>query len=219
MWQVPKNLKQLRGFLGLAGYYRKFIQGYGLMTKPLTNLLKKEVKFVWEETHQQAFESVKKALTTAPILALPDFSQEFVVEIDASDKGIGAVLMQQGHPLAFISKALGVKAQAMSTYEKECLAILLAVNKWRPYLLHSAFVIQTDHKSLTHLGEQQLNTSMQHKAFVKLMGLQYKIRYKKGVDNQVADALSRKVEDEEVLVMSISSPKWMEIVTEGYECR
>lgn len=125
--------------------------------------------------------------------------------------------MQQGHPLAFISKALGVKAQALSTYEKECLAILLAVSKWRPYLQHSEFVIQTDHKSLTHLGEQQLNTPMQQKAFIKLMGLQYRIRYKKGVENRVADALSRKDDPmEEVLAISVSSPKWLDIVVAGY---
>lgn len=176
-WPIPKNLKQLRGFLGLAGYYRKFIKGYGILTKPLTELLKKDVKYKWEQQEQTAFDAVKMALTQSLALALPDFSKQFVVETDASDKGIGTVLMQQGHPIAFISKALGVKSQMLSTYEKEFMAILLAVNKWRSYLQHAEFVIQTDHKSLTHLNEQQLGTSMQQKAFVKLMGLQYVIKY------------------------------------------
>lgn len=214
-WPIPKNLKQLRGFLGLAGYYRKFIKGYGILTKPLTELLKKDVKHKWEQQEQTAFDAVKMALTQSPVLALPDFSKQFVVETDASDKGIGAVLMQQGHPIAFISKALGVKSQMLSTYEKEFMAILLAVNKWRSYLQHAEFVIQTDHKSLTHLNEQQLGTSMQQKAFVKLMGLQYVIKYKKGAENQVADALSRRGE-EECVAITVSTPRWMELVVEEY---
>ena len=83
---------------------------------------------------------------------MPDFSRSFTIETDASDAGIGAVLTQQGHPIAYLSKALGPRARAMSTYEKECLAILLAVEKWRSYLQHKEFTIATDHKSLTHLG-------------------------------------------------------------------
>lgn len=92
-WPVPKNLRQLRGFLGLVGYYRKFIQGYGLMTNPLTKFLKKDVKYVWSPLAQEAFDSVKQALTQAPVLRLPDFTQQFVVQTDACDKGIGAVLL------------------------------------------------------------------------------------------------------------------------------
>lgn len=182
-WPSPKSVRQLRGFLGLAGYYRKFIRNYGLLTKPLTTLLKKDVRFNWGTAKQEAFEAVKRQLVQAPVLALPDFSKTFVIETDASDKGVGAVLMQEGHPIAFISKALGKRAQALSTYEKECLAILLAVEKWRSYLQHHEFTIQTDHRSLAHLSEQRLTTKMQHKAFLKLMGLQYQIRYKKGCDN------------------------------------
>lgn len=104
----------------------------------------------------------------------------------------------------------------MSTYEKECLAILLAVDRWRSYLQHSVFTIVTDHRNLTHLTEQKLVTSMQQKAFLKLMGLQYKIKYKKGLENTAADALSRQVEEDQHS-MSISVPRWMEIIQEGYE--
>lgn len=216
-WLVPRNLKQLRGFLGLTSYYRKFIKNYGIMTRPLTALLKKGVPFKWAELQQQAFSQVKWAMVQAPVLALPDFSQEFIVETDACDKGIGAVLLQNGHPIAYLSKALGVKAQALFTYEKECLAILMAVNKWRAYLQNNEFVIQTNHKSLTHLGEQKLTTSMQHKAFIKLMGLQYKIRYKQGAENRVADALSRRDADEELSAISVGRPKWLESVVDWYD--
>lgn len=150
-------------------------------------------------------------------MALPDFTKEFVLETDASDVGIGAVLMQQGHPIAYLSKALGQKTKGLSTYEKECLAILMAVHKWKSYLQHGEFTIATDHKSLLHLGEQRITQGMQHKAFLKLLGLQYKLVYKKGLDNKAADALSRKEQDSEVLVISTSRLRWLEIVVEGYQ--
>ena len=94
------------------------------------------------------------------MLALPDFSKGFQIETDASAKGIGAVLMQDHHPIAYMSKALGVKAQQLSTYEKECLAVIMAVTRWKPYLQHKEFCILTDQRSLVHLGEQTLQVSM-----------------------------------------------------------
>ena len=127
-WPTPQSVRDVRGFLGLAGYYRKFVQNFGLLSKPLTNLLKKGELFVWTSIHDEAFLLLKKALSSTPVLALPDFTKTFVIETDASDKGIGVVLLQDGHPLAYVSRALGPKNQMLSTYEKECLAILLAVD-------------------------------------------------------------------------------------------
>ncbi|CAN6292538.1 unnamed protein product [Urochloa humidicola] len=216
-WPVPQCSKDLRGFLGLSGYYRKFIQHYGLKSKILTDLLKKNVPFIWTSQHQTAFEELKQALISAPVLALPDFNKQFTVETDASAKGIGAVLTQQGHPIAYLSKALGPRAQALSTYDKECMAVILAVDKWKQYLQHREFIISTDHRSLTHLTEQRLQQGMQHKAFVKLLGLQYRVVYKKGPDNKAADALSRKPSTVVCAAVSMSKPRWLEIVTEGYE--
>lgn len=175
----------------MAGYYRKFVRHFGIISKPLTNLLKKGVLYVWTDEVQQAFSTLKQAVVSAPVLALPDFSKQFVIESDASDKGIGAVLQQEGHPMAFISKALGPKNLGLSVYEKECLAILFAVEHWRPYLLHAVFIIKTDQRSLVYLEEQRLATPTQQKAFTKLLGLQYKIVFKSGFDNRTADALSR----------------------------
>lgn len=118
----------------MAGYYKKFVPNFGLISKPLTNLLRKDTLFVWTPTTEASFQTLKKALTSTPVLAIPNFEKTFTVETDASAKGIGAVLQQQGHPIAFVSKALGLKAQGLSTYEKECLAILMAVDHWRHYL-------------------------------------------------------------------------------------
>jgi hypothetical protein len=133
-WPVPVNCKELRGFLSLAGYYRKFVKNFGVIARPLTDLLKKAVVFVWTQVHDTAFQTLKQALTSAPILALPNFDKPFTIEIDASSKGIVAVLLQDNHPLSYVSKALGVKNQGLSTYEKEYLAILLAVEKCHQYL-------------------------------------------------------------------------------------
>lgn len=214
---APTDTKQLRSFLGLDGYYRKFIRHYGIISKPLTDLLKKHTQFLWTPQLQQCFDTLKEALVIAPVLALPNFAKEFTVETDASGTGIGAVLMQQGHPIAYLSKALSKKSQALSTYEKECLAIILAVDKWKQYLQHRPFTIATDQRSLVHLGEQKLIDGLQHKAFVKLLGLQYTLVYKKGLENGAADALSRKVSHNEVCAISVSKPKWLEVIMEGYQ--
>jgi len=139
-WPQPITLKALRGFLGLAGYCRGFIQGFGITARPLYDLLKKGT-FHWNPAASTAFEELKVAITSAPVLALPNFSKSFVVETDASGGGIGAVLLQDNRPIAFFSQGLCAKNQALSVYERELLALVSAVQKWRPYLLGRQFVI------------------------------------------------------------------------------
>ena len=126
-WPSPVNVKQLRSVLGMTGFFRKFIKNYGIICKPLTNLLKKGELFVWNSVAETAFQTLKSALMSAPVLALPDFNKTFVIETDACDVGIGVVLLQDSHPIAYVSRALGPKNQTLSVYEKEYLAILLAV--------------------------------------------------------------------------------------------
>jgi hypothetical protein len=126
-WPRPQNQKELRGFLGLTGYYRKFIRSYAVISQPLTTLLKKGALYIWTPATETAFRVLQQALITAPVLALPDFKHQFVIDTDACDVGIGAVLSQQGHPIAYVSKALGPRNRGLSVYEKEYLAILLAV--------------------------------------------------------------------------------------------
>jgi hypothetical protein len=158
-WPPPTNATELRGFLGLTGYYRKFVPRYGIIAKPLTQLLTKK-GFLWNAQAQTAFEQLKSAMVNTPVLALPNFARPFQIETDACDTGVGAVLVQDGHPIAFFSKALGVRNQKLSTYEKEFLAVMMAVDRWRAYLQRGPFVIVTDHKSLCNLGDQKLDTEL-----------------------------------------------------------
>jgi hypothetical protein len=126
-WPSPSSVKELRSFLGLAGYYRKFVRNFGVISKPLTELLKKDARFVWTSCHEESFTALKTTLCNSPVLVLPNFNKVFCTETDVSAHGVGAVLLQDGHPLAFISRALGTRSQGLSTYEKEYMAILLAV--------------------------------------------------------------------------------------------
>lgn len=109
-------MKELCGFLVLSGYYRKFVQQYGIINQPLTHLLRKNAPFVWTADSQLAFDTLKQALVSAPVLALPDFKVQFVIDTYASDTGVGVVLMERGHPLAYVSKGLGPRTRGMPTY-------------------------------------------------------------------------------------------------------
>ncbi|GJS74590.1 putative mitochondrial protein [Tanacetum coccineum] len=216
-WPVPQTVKQLRGFLGLTGYYRRFIRHYAILSKPLTRLLKKNA-FEWDESAQIAFTELKQAMTQTPVLALPNFQKTFTVETDASGLGIGAVLQQEGHPIAYLSKTLSSKHQSLSTYEKEFLAVLLAVDKWRGYLMDRHFKIKTDHFSLKYLLDQRLTTPFQAKWLPKLLGFDYEISYKKGSENIVADALSRVEGSAELnsLILSTITSDLLQKVKDSY---
>jgi hypothetical protein len=146
-WTHPKTLKILHGFLGLTGYYCKFVKNYGKIAAPLTDLLKKN-SFTWTPVVAQAFQTLNMAMCTPLVLALPYFTKTFVLECDASGKEISVVLMQEGRPLAFTSKQLSERNLGKPIYEKEILVILHVVDLWHPYLLGQHFQIKIDHQSL-----------------------------------------------------------------------
>jgi hypothetical protein len=214
-WPVPTSFTELRAFLGLTGYYRKFVQNYGILAKPLTVLLRNK-QFQWNEQANTAFHQLKQAMITTPVLALPNFQAQFTVETDACIDGVGAVLMQNGQPIAYLSKALGDKHKNLSIYEKEFLALIMAVDKWRHYLQRQEFIILTDHRSLAYLSDQHLHSDLQKKAMTKLMGLQFKIKYRKGKENMAADALSRVAHMLAIQSISLVQPQWIQEVLNSY---
>ncbi|CAA7043940.1 unnamed protein product [Microthlaspi erraticum] len=191
-WPSPKTVSEVRSFHGLAGFYRRFVRDFSTLAAPLTEVIKKEVGFKWEKAQEDAFQALKDRLTNAPVLILPDFLKTFEIECDASGIGIGAVLMQDKKPIAFFSEKLGGATLNYPTYDKELYALVRALQTWQHYLWPKEFVIHTDHESLKHLkGQQKLNK--RHARWVEFIEtFPYVIKYKKGKDNVVADALSRR---------------------------
>ncbi|KAL4303471.1 hypothetical protein GQ457_10G029000 [Hibiscus cannabinus] len=202
-WPIPTTLKEVRGFLGIASYYRKFIKGFATIAAPISDLLRKGHSFEWTEAAQSAMNRLKTCLCSAPVLGLPNFDKDFQIETDASGTGIGAVLTQEGKPLAYFSQKLSTRMQSASTYNREMFAITQAVGKWRQYLVGRKFIIITDQRSLRELNQQTIQTPEQQRWLSKLIGYDFEIRYRPGKLNNVADALSRK---NEATLMAFSRP-------------
>ena len=195
-YPVPTNVRDLRGFLGLASYYRRFIQGFSRKAAPMYQLLRKGVPYEWTDQQQKAFESLKRLLTTAPILRYPDFDRPFILHTDASTTGLGAVLAQKDdegleYVIAYASRSLNKAERNYSVTELECLAAVWAVKTFRVYLYGTEFDLVTDHtalKWLLNLSEPQGRTA---RWVVQLQEYQFKVLYRRGVAHQNADALSR----------------------------
>ncbi|KAJ9553062.1 hypothetical protein OSB04_017107 [Centaurea solstitialis] len=213
-WPIPTNITQLRGFLGLTGYYRRFVRNYSHIAAPLTDLLKGSL-FDWSDVATHAFNTLKTAMTSLPTLALPNFTVPFDVTTDASGTSIGAVLSQNEHPIAFFSKKLSPRMQSASAYHRELFAITEVIQKWRHYLLGRRFRVFTDHHSLRHLLSQVVQTPDQHKWVAKLLGYEFEIHYKPGSDNKVADALSR-LPDSQCLMLTTPTFPWLDEVRNFY---
>ncbi|GJS38201.1 reverse transcriptase domain-containing protein [Tanacetum coccineum] len=191
-WASPKSATEIRQFLGLAGYYRRFIEGFSKIAKPMTKLTQKNVKFDWGEKEEAAFQLIKQKLCSAPILALPKGSENFIVYCDASHKGLGAVLMQNEKVIAYASRQLKIHEKNYTTHDLELGAVVFALKIWRHYLYGTRCTVFTDHKSLQHILDQKELNMRQRRWLELLSDYDCDIRYHPGKANVVADALSRK---------------------------
>jgi hypothetical protein len=191
----PDSTKKLKGFLGMTGYYRKFIANYSKIAAPLYLLLKKDAQFLWGDDQEHAFQKLKGKLISRPILQYPDFSKEFILTTDASNDGIGAILSQgqigKDLPIAYASRNLNKAERSYTTSEKELLAIVWGIKHYRPYLYGRKFTIVSDHKPLMWIMNIKDPGSRLLRWRIKLEEYDYEIVYKKGALNTNADTLSR----------------------------
>ncbi|GJY52818.1 reverse transcriptase domain-containing protein [Tanacetum coccineum] len=202
-WASPTTPSEIRQFLGLAGYYRRFIEGFSKIAKPMTELTQKNQKFDWGEEQEEAFQLLKQKLCAAPILALPEGSEDFVVYCDASIKGLGAVLMQRMKVIAYASRQLKIHEKNYTTHDLELGAVVFALKIWRHYLYGTKCVVFTDHKSLQHILDQK-DLNMRQRRWIELLSdYDCEIRYHPGKANVVADALSRKERIEPLRVRAL----------------
>ncbi|GJV54749.1 putative reverse transcriptase domain-containing protein [Tanacetum coccineum] len=162
-WASPKTSTEIHQFLGLVGYYRRFIEGFSKINKPMTKLTQKGIKFDWGEKEENAFQLIKQRLCSALILALPEGSEDFVVYCDASYKGLGAILMQGEKVIAYASRQLKVHEKNYTTHDLELGSVVFALKIWRHYLYGTRCTVFTDHKSLQHnLDQKELNMRQRH---------------------------------------------------------
>jgi hypothetical protein len=192
----PGTVKEVRQFLGLTSYYRRFINNFSKIARPINNLLNKDIGFEWKEEQEKAFEELKKRLMETPVLQYPDFNKSFIICTDASEKGLGAVLEQlddegKEKPVAYASRSLKPAELNYSVTDLECLAVIWAVQKFYKYLIFKPFEIVTDHAALKTLQTQKIIKGRRAKWIMELQQYNFTIKHRSGRENKNADALSR----------------------------
>ncbi|KAA0047130.1 reverse transcriptase [Cucumis melo var. makuwa] len=192
-WTQPSTVSEVRSFLGLAGYYRRFVENFSRIATPLTQLTRKGAPFVWSKACEGSFQNLKQKLVTAPVLTVPDGSGSFVIYSDAFKKGLGCVLMQQGKVVAYASRQLKSHEQNYPTHDLELAAVVFALKIWRHYLYGEKIQIFTDHKSLKYFFTQKELNMRQRRWLELVKDYDCEILYHPGKANVVADALSRKL--------------------------
>ncbi|KAL0546451.1 hypothetical protein IC582_016360 [Cucumis melo] len=199
-WTRPSTVSEVRSFLGLAGYYRRFVENFSRIATPLTQLTRKGAPFVWSKACEDSFQNLKQKLVTAPVLTVPDGSGSFVIYSDASKKGLGCVLMQQGKVVAYASRQLKSHEQNYPTHDLELAAVVFALKIWRHYLYGEKIQIFTDHKSLKYFFTQKELNMRQRRWLELVKDYDCEILYHPAKANVVADALSRKVSHSAALI-------------------
>ncbi|KAL0546199.1 hypothetical protein IC582_016105 [Cucumis melo] len=199
-WTRPSTVSEVRSFLGLAGYYRRFVENFSRIATPLTQLTRKGAPFVWSKACEDSFQNLKQKLVTAPVLTVPDGSGSFVIYSDASKKGLGCVLMQHGKVVAYASRQLKSHEQNYPTHDLELAAVVFALKIWRHYLYGEKIQIFTDHKSLKYFFTQKELNMRQRRWLELVKDYDCEILYHPGKANVVADALSRKVSHSTALI-------------------
>jgi hypothetical protein len=205
-WKPPKSVHQICSFLGLAGYYRRFIPDFSRIAKPMTELLKKGVKFVWSEACEKAFHTLRQHLTSAPVLVQPDNSKPFEVFCDASGTGLGCALMQEGQVIAYASWALRPHELNYPTHDLELAAVVHALKIWRHYLMGNRCNMFIDHKSLKYIFTQSELNMRQRRCLELIKDYDLEVHYHPGKANVVTDALSRKDHSNHLELEPVSEP-------------
>jgi ribonuclease HI len=204
-WEQPLNVKNVRSFLGMAGYYRRFIENFSKIAKPMTELLKNNIEFEWTEACEKSLQELKKRLTTASVLTLQDI-KDFVVYCDASKPGLGCVLMQERKVVAYASRQLKKHEENYTTHDLELAAVVHALKIWRHYLMGNKCELFTDHKSLKYFFTQTELNMRQRRWLELIKDYDFEINYHPGKANVVADALSRKMYCNNLMVKEEQPP-------------
>lgn len=215
-YPVPKTVKDVRRLIGLAGWYRRFIPNFSTITAPLTEITKKGRKFEWNESADKAMAEIKKILVSAPILSNPDYEKPFVIQTDASDIGMGGVLVQgEGEDervIAYTSAKFSATQRNYQTTERECLAVITAIEKFRPYIEGTTFTVVTDHASLLWLKNLKDPTGRLCRWSLRLQPYNFKLVHRKGSHMVVADALSRAIDLIDIYSFPVAADKWYDDV-------
>jgi hypothetical protein len=194
-WLAPKNVKEVRSFMGLPGYYIIFIEGFSKISHPITSLQIKGVKFQWTLDCEKSFQHLKQLLTSAPILRIVDPNEDFIVCTDACNEGLGGFLSQNGFVICYESRKLKEHERNYATHDLELAAIVHALRKWRHYLMGKRFELRTEHNGLKYLFDQPNLNAMQSRWLEFLREYDFDIKHIKGKENKVVDALNRRVHE------------------------
>ena len=191
----PRDAKAIARFVGMVNFYRRFIPNAAEIAAPLNELHKKRAKFEWGEKHQKAFEALKEAIMSPPVLRMPDFSKQFVLQTDASSVALGVLLFVDGakQPVEIVSRTLTQQEKKSSVYELECLAVVYALDKFRRFLEHAEFLLETDNQALSWLVAHPRQLGKIGRRVVKISSFKFKVKHIRGTQNVLANHLKRRI--------------------------